>query len=69
MAITKNSAMAENAPPSNARNATVDMAEGHATERAPRCDVNGHHFSMTGSKAAAEIRKLEVLLADEQKKC
>ncbi len=61
--------MAENAPPSNARNATVVMAEGHAIERVPLCDVNGHHVSVTGPKAAAEIRKLEVLLADERKKC
>jgi hypothetical protein len=59
--------MAENEPLSNAPNATVDMAEGHATERAPLHDVNGHRASVTGSKAA-EIRKLEVLLIDERKR-
>jgi hypothetical protein len=61
--------MAKNESSSNARNATIDMANGHAIERAPLCDVNGHHVSVTGPKAAAEIRKLEVLLADERKKC
>jgi hypothetical protein len=45
------------------------MAEGHAIERVPLCDVNGHHVSVTGSKATAEIRKVEVVLADERKKC
>jgi hypothetical protein len=58
--------MAENQPPSNACNATPDMAEGHAIEHAPLRDVKGHHASVTGSKAA-EIRKLEVLLADKWK--
>jgi hypothetical protein len=66
MTLTKNLTMAENQPPSNARNATIDMAEGHAIERAPLRDVYGHRVSVTGSKAA-EIMKLEVLLADERK--
>jgi hypothetical protein len=61
--------VAEKQPLSNTLNATVDMAEGHAIERVPLCDVNGHHVSVTGSKATAEIRKLEVVLADERKKC
>jgi hypothetical protein len=52
--------MAKNQPPSNARNATVDMAKGHAIECAPLHDVNGHRVSVTGPKAA-EIRKLEGL--------
>ncbi len=56
--------MAKNKPPSDARNATIDMAKGHAIKRAPLCNVNGHHVSVSGLKAA-EIRKLEVLLVDE----
>jgi hypothetical protein len=59
--------MAKNQPPSNACNATVDMAEGLAIEHAPLSDVNGHRASVTGSKVA-EIRKLEVLLVDEWKR-
>jgi hypothetical protein len=44
--------MAKNEPPSNARNATVGIAEGHAIGRAPLRDVNGHNVSVTGSKLA-----------------
>jgi hypothetical protein len=43
------------------------MAKGHAIKRAPLCNVNGHHVSVSGLKAA-EIRKLEVLLVDEWKR-
>jgi hypothetical protein len=59
--------MTENQPPSNARNATVDMAEGRTIEHANLRDVKEHRVSVTGSKAT-EIRKLEVLLADERKR-
>jgi hypothetical protein len=43
------------------------MAKGHVIECAPLCDVNKHRVSVTGSKAA-EIRKVEVLLADKWKR-
>jgi hypothetical protein len=43
------------------------MAEGPTIDHAPLRDVNGHSVSVTGSKAA-EIRKLEVLLADKWKR-
>ena len=59
--------MAENEPHSNARNGTIDMAEGHAIGRAPLRDVNGNNASATGSKLA-EIKKLEGLLAVERKR-
>jgi hypothetical protein len=42
------------------------MAKVHTIERAPLCDVNRNRVSVTGSKSA-EIRKLEVLLADKWK--
>jgi hypothetical protein len=67
LTLTKNLTMAKNQPPSNAHNATIDMAEGHAIERAPLHDVNGHHVSVADSKAAYR-RKLEVLLADKCKR-
>jgi myosin heavy subunit len=59
--------MAENEPHSNARNGTIDMAEGHAIGRAPLRDVNGNNASATCSKLA-EIKKLEGLLAVERKR-
>jgi myosin heavy subunit len=59
--------MAKNEPHSNARNGTIDMAEGHAIGRAPLRDVNGNNASATGSKLA-EIKKLEGLLAVERKR-
>jgi hypothetical protein len=60
--------MAKNQPPSNARcTATIVTAEGHAIECVPLRDENKHHGSVTGSKAA-DLRKLEVLLADKQKR-
>jgi hypothetical protein len=43
------------------------MAKGHAIGCTPLRDVNGHHTSVTGLKLA-EIRKLEVLLADKWKR-
>jgi hypothetical protein len=67
LTITKNLTNGQKPTPSNARNVTNGMAEGHAIERAPLRDVNGHCASVTGSKAA-EIRNLEVLLADERKR-
>jgi hypothetical protein len=59
--------MSENAPPSNARNATVNMAEGHDIERAPLHDVNGHRVSVPCSKAP-EIKKVRGLVSRRTEK-
>jgi hypothetical protein len=59
--------MAKDQPSPNASNATIAVAEAYAIECGPIGNVNGNRVRVSGPKLA-NLRKLEVALADKRKK-